>query len=83
MTDITWSKFVARQHRLYEQKKASADCDDTLGEYVLRWQRWTSAGIHNKEQIVHTHWPNKTPRYGGANKVLIIAINLHTAPLSL
>ena len=52
IANITWNKFAARLHRLYEQKKASTDCDVILGEYVRRWQRWTSAGLNNKEQII-------------------------------
>ena len=50
MTGITWNKFVVRLHRLYEQKKASVDCDVILGEYVRRWQRWTSAGLDFKNR---------------------------------
>jgi RNA-directed DNA polymerase len=45
IANITWSKFEARLYRLYEQKKASADCDAVLGEYVRRWVQWANAGI--------------------------------------
>ncbi|VAW50966.1 AfaG [hydrothermal vent metagenome] len=38
IAEITWNKFVARLHLLYEQKKVSSDCDVILGEYMRRWQ---------------------------------------------
>ena len=31
--------------RLYEQKKTHPDRDALLGDYVMRWQRWTRAGL--------------------------------------
>ena len=58
MVDITWRKFVARLHRLYEQKKTSADCDVVLGEYLRRWFIWAEAGLK----------AIKTPHDGGADK---------------
>ena len=66
IAEITWSKFVARLHRLYEQNKASIDCDAILGEYVRRWQRWTHAGLQCNKQMTILLWPIKTPQRGGA-----------------
>jgi hypothetical protein len=51
IANITWSKFVARLYRLYEQKKASADFDAVLGEYVRRWTQWANAGLDVIEPI--------------------------------
>ena len=65
IANITWSKFVARLHRLYEQKKASTDCDVILGDYVRRWIRWTRAGIVS--DVKRIHWALKTPHNGGAD----------------
>ena len=65
IANITWKKFVARLHRLYEQKKVSTDCDVILGGYVRRWQRWTSAGLDFKKQVKNKYWPIKTPQLGG------------------
>jgi hypothetical protein len=45
--NITWNKFVARWHRLYEQKKHALNRNDLLDDYVRRWQRWTTAGLGN------------------------------------
>ena len=61
IANITWSKFVARLHRLYEQKKASADCDAVLGEYVYRWIQWANAGLNTNTPSNHP-WPIKNPR---------------------
>ena len=81
VADITWAKFVARLHRLYEQKKTEDDCQTFLGEYVRRWQRWTSAGLNKKEQIIQTNWTNKTPHDGGAvgivNATVRLVLNAH------
>ena len=65
MVNISWTKFVAQLHRLYEQKKASLDCDVVLGEYVRMWQRWTKAGLITVECIEHIYYTLKTPHYGG------------------
>ena len=55
---------MARLHRLYEQKKTSADCNAVLGEYVRRWFRWTRAGITADVRIIKAL---KTPHDGGAD----------------
>lgn len=55
VADITWSKFVARLHQLYEQERTSQDIDVLLGVYVRRWQRWASAGLRSIE-AVRNHW---------------------------
>jgi hypothetical protein len=58
---ITWSKFVTRLNRLYEQKKASLDCDVVLGEYVRRWFRWTRAGLQKNHNVMHKYRPTTNP----------------------
>ena len=45
IANITWTKFVARLHRLYEQKKTAPEGAAILGHYVTRWVRWTQAGL--------------------------------------
>jgi RNA-directed DNA polymerase len=79
---ITWTKFMARLHRLYEQKKTGDNCLTILGEYARRWRRWTSAGLNNKEQIIQTDWTNKTPHDGGVsvgivNTTVLSVLNAH------
>jgi hypothetical protein len=37
--------FLARLHRLYEQKKTAPEGAVDLGKYVTRWLRWTRAGL--------------------------------------
>jgi len=59
----TWTKFVALLHRLYEQKKTSADCGVVLGEYVRRWQRWTKAGINKTLKTPHDGGADNRTRY--------------------
>ena len=73
IAEITWSKFVARLHRLYEQKKASVDCDALLGEYVCRWQRWTRAGLIEKNAVTIQHPTNITPHIGGVCHAAILS----------
>ena len=46
---VTWEKFAARWRRLYEQKKTHPERDALLGDYVMRWQRWTRAGLEGNE----------------------------------
>ncbi len=67
MANITWSKFEARLHRLYEQKKTDDNCQTILGEYVRRWQRWTTAGLTTIACIEHSHITLKTPHDGGTD----------------
>ena len=62
IANITWRKFIARLHRLYEQKKTDDDCQTILGDYVRRWIRWTSAGLNSKKQALLNQWPIKRPR---------------------
>ncbi len=45
IANITWSKFVARLHRLYEQKKTQPNWTALLGDYVKHWWRWVLAGV--------------------------------------
>ncbi len=40
----TVRNFIARLHRLYEQKKTAPDMAAVLGDYVRRWTRWAVAG---------------------------------------
>ena len=54
VADITWDKFVARLCRLYEQKRASPECDELLGIYARRWQRWTTAGLETLNLLPQT-----------------------------
>ena len=61
IANITRSKFVARLHQLYEQKKAEADCDVLLGDYVRRWLRWTNAGLNSSKQLM-INYGQKKPR---------------------
>jgi hypothetical protein len=42
---VTWEKFAARWHRLYEQERSHPERRGLLGDYVRRWQRWATAGI--------------------------------------
>lgn len=51
LAEITWIKFVARLHRLYEQKKSSVDCTDILGEHVQKWFRWSKARVKFLEAL--------------------------------
>ena len=37
VANITWNKFVARVHRLYEQKKTQPNWTVLLGDYAIRW----------------------------------------------
>ncbi len=53
---VTGKKFVARLYRLYEQKRISPECDEMLGNYVRRWQRWTSTGLGSIALIERTPW---------------------------
>jgi RNA-directed DNA polymerase len=41
----TIEQFIARFHRLYEQKKTAPNIEAVLGEYETRWLRWTQAGL--------------------------------------
>lgn len=41
----TITRFIARLHRLYEQKKAAPDVGAILGDYVRRWLQWVFAGL--------------------------------------
>jgi RNA-directed DNA polymerase len=43
VTVVPWEKFAARWHRLYEQKRSHSERRGFLGDYVRRWQRWTTA----------------------------------------
>ena len=65
IANITWSKFVARLHRLYEQKKTDDNVGSVLGEYVQQWQRWVKAGLPSRIELTENHWPIKTPQQGG------------------
>jgi len=79
IANITWKKFVARLHRLYEQKKAAANCDALLGEYVRRWMRWASAGLTSHQKVAIPQWPKKAPHVSGACRdsiILILATHL-------
>jgi len=64
IASITCRKFVARWHRLYEQKKTHPDRDALLGDYVRRWIRWTSAELNSKKQVIINQWPIKNPATG-------------------
>ena len=43
----------------------ATDRDVISGEYVRRWERWTSAGLNPMAWITINHWPIKTPQQGG------------------
>jgi RNA-directed DNA polymerase len=49
VAEITWKKFMARLHRLYEQQKTAPQGavvpGDAVKYYVTRWLRWTQAGL--------------------------------------
>ena len=64
---------MARLHRLYEQKKTSADCDVVLGEYVRRWQRWAKVGLNNSDVLQNVQ-ANKTPHDGGVLVLLDVTL---------
>ncbi|MGB7931674.1 MAG: hypothetical protein WCH04_05530 [Gammaproteobacteria bacterium] len=69
---------MALLHRVYEQKRTSADGDVIPGEYVHRWQRWTKAGLTSLGAIKQIHCPLKTPLSGGVDSYATIV-----KPLSL
>lgn len=69
VAQVTWTKFVARLHRLYEQKKAVGCCHTLLGEYVRRWKRWTSDGLTTQVRVLPTRLQNNTPHNGGAVRI--------------
>lgn len=64
VANITWTTFVSRLHRLYEQKKTQPDWTAVLGDYVTRWWRWVQAGISDvggtlwKPLLTHTLNPH-------------------------
>ena len=57
IANITWTKFVARLHRLYEQEQAGREGPAALGLYVQRWVRWTRAGLHHPGNLILLHPP--------------------------
>ena len=46
LSRATVERFLERAHRLYEQERGKPEGFPRLGAYVRRWQRWTTAGIH-------------------------------------
>lgn len=49
IAEIAWKKFTARCHWLYEQIKTHPHRDALLGDYVMRWLRWTRVGLNDQE----------------------------------
>jgi hypothetical protein len=68
VAEVTWKKFLARLYRLYEQKKASPECDVLLGLYVRRWRRWVMAGLGRYVVNINTSWIYKSPHAGGDHR---------------
>jgi len=57
VANITWTKFVTRLYRLYEQKKTQPEWVALLGDYVTRWWRWVQAGINDVVVILEEPKP--------------------------
>jgi hypothetical protein len=55
VAEKTVDNFIARLHRLYEQKKTAPGRGAVLGGYVLRWLRWVPAGISKVTFPLLTH----------------------------
>lgn len=51
IANITWKNFIARLHRLYEQKKTDDNALVILGDYVRRWRQWVGAGLDHEVHI--------------------------------
>lgn len=54
LADQTIQHFREHLHRLYEQQRAAPNRAAMLGAYVIRWLRWTQAGLGNLYRASNT-----------------------------
>ena len=74
IASITWNKFVAWLHRLYEQKKTEDNALVILGDYVRRCRQCVGAGLDHEVHIKQygcRNNRNNTPHPEGVQGLLL------------